>query len=576
MSTYVHSGSADHPRTHLTLGEVRARIQADLALPASRRRDMASALSSLANALGQPAEMIAADPKTLRPQVAHLTPAMAGYKPGRWRNILSATGSALEYAGVVAVPGRLNLAPSAAWRAVLGMQEAGAHRHFNLWRFARYATHNGIEPDMVDDGVIERYRLDLEERSLVTEPDRAARDAARYWNMAAEAHEAWPQQRLTVPDNRDVYSLPWERYPDTLQRDVDAWCAWLGADDPFLERDFTPLKPGSIRTRRKQVQLLLGALVQKGVRPEDLADLAAVTTPAMAQLGLRYIWERVGKRATPHTFQMAGVVLMIARHWVKRSRSDLDTLQGAVKKLRPSGQGMSERTRSRLRAVADNPDRLSALLALPDQLILEARRAGPPSETLAQQVQTAVALLVLLYTPIRLANLRGLRLGTHLVSRDGGRIAISIPGAETKNGKPYAGILPAKVSRTIDLYAKTYRPCLAPGSGDWLFPGATPEGMKSDDGLRSQIRKAIEIRCGVTLTPHCFRALAGWMVLKGNPDAHGLVQRLLGHSHLATTMAYYTGLEQARAVESYGELLDRHRADAGLEARQPRRRRTGS
>jgi len=226
--------------------------------------------------------------------------------------------------------------------------------------------------------------------------------------------------------------------------------------------------------------------------------------------------------------------------------------------------------------VAENPDRLSALLALPDQLIGEARRAGPPSEILAQQVQTAVALLELLYAPIRLGNLRSLRLGTHLVSRDGGRIAISVRGAETKNGKPYAGILPVEVSQTIDLYVKTYRPCLAPGSGDWLFPGATLGGMKSDDGLRSQIRKAIQIRCGVILTPHCFRALTGWLVLKENPDAHGLVQRLLGHSDFGTTMDYYTGLEQARAVEAYGELLERHRADAAAQAPRPRRRRGGS
>jgi len=42
--------------------------------------------------------------------------------------------------------------------------------------------------------------------SLVTEPGRAARDAARYWNMAAEAHAQWPQQRLAVPDSRGLIS----------------------------------------------------------------------------------------------------------------------------------------------------------------------------------------------------------------------------------------------------------------------------------------------------------------------------------------------------------------------------------
>ena len=85
--------------------------------------------------------------------------------------------------------------------------------------------------------MIAAYQQDLERSSLVAEPARAARDAARFWNAAAEAYSDWPQQRLTVPDNRPYYALPWEAYPETLHRDVDAWCAWLGGDDPHRHQD---------------------------------------------------------------------------------------------------------------------------------------------------------------------------------------------------------------------------------------------------------------------------------------------------------------------------------------------------
>jgi integrase len=232
---------------------------------------------------------------------------------------------------------------------------------------------------------------------------------------------------------------------------------------------------------------------------------------------------------------------------------------------------MSERTKARVRAVAEDPDRLNRLLMLPDVLIEEARRAGPPNEQSAQQVQTAIALEVLLFVPVRLENLRSLRMGVHLLEGADKRLRVSLAGSETKTGEPYHAILPEEVTRHLKVYQDRYRPLLTPGPCDWLFPGMFVDRPKTGDALRTQLRKAIAIRCGVILTPHCFRALAGWMVLKNDPHAHGVVQRILGHKQLSTTMAYYTGLEQSQAVESYDALLLRERQKAAKSATPLRR-----
>ncbi|MBR0662237.1 site-specific integrase [Neoroseomonas oryzicola] len=554
------------------MADVRQRILADEAVPPGRRRDMASALMSLAKAVGRPAEVLPADPQVLRPLLAGLTPAMVGQKPGRWRNILSLSSTALAHAGIVAIQGRIREEPSPAWVAILDLLADGQHRHFNLWRLARYATQQGIEPDAVDDAMIERYRLDLATRSLVSEPDRAARDAARYWNMAVEACPEWPQQRLSIPDNRDTYSLPWDRYPDSLLQEVEAWAAKLSDTSPFGDRGLKPLRLTSVSTRRCQLRLYLGALVQKGIEPSAMVNLATVVAPAMAARGLRYIWERAGEKYSHHLFQMAGMVQMIARHWCKLPTSDVDQLAEMVKQCRPERAGMSLRTKERVRAVAENPERLRQLLLLPTTLIDEAR-AMPPCEQTAQQVQTAIALEILLFAPIRLRNLQNLRLGVHLLPRQAKGFDISIPASETKNGDPYDAVLPPEVARHITLYLERYRAFLMPAPSDWLFPGQVLGKAKTDDGLRSQIRKAIAIRCGLVLTPHCFRALAGWMVLKKNPGAHGLVQRLLGHKSTTTTMAYYTGLEQVLAVQHYDEMLREEREKAAASFDRAGRRR---
>jgi hypothetical protein len=135
---------------------------------------------------------------------------MVGLKPGRWRNVQSLVSAALAHVSIVLVQGRICEAPAPEWLAVLQLLDPGAGRHFHLWRFARYCSQMGIVPGAVTDPVIAKYQDDLTTRSLVSEPERAAREVARSWNEAADAHSTWPQQRLTVPDNRNTYAPSWD------------------------------------------------------------------------------------------------------------------------------------------------------------------------------------------------------------------------------------------------------------------------------------------------------------------------------------------------------------------------------
>jgi len=84
-----------------SLAAIRSRILADESLSEERRREMASALSTLAKALSKPAETIPADPLALRALMKGLTPAMVGLKTGRWQNVLSLVGAALGQFGII-------------------------------------------------------------------------------------------------------------------------------------------------------------------------------------------------------------------------------------------------------------------------------------------------------------------------------------------------------------------------------------------------------------------------------------------------------------------------------------------
>ncbi len=70
------------------------------------------------------------------------------------------------------------------------------------------------------------------------------------------------------------------------------------------------------------------------------------------------------------------------------------------------------------------------------------------------------------------------------------------------------------------------------------------------------MRKAAAVQCGLELTPHDFRSLCGYLVLREDRGAHGKVQRILGHKSLQTTLAHYSGLEAALTVADYGTLIE--------------------
>jgi integrase len=558
MSAAEQFENNHHPSPPACLAEVRARILADAALPETRRRDMASALNSLAKALGQPAEIIPANPAALRPLLAGLTPAMVRMKPGRWRNVLSLTTAALAQVGLVVVQGRLRTPPSAMWLAILRPLEVGAGPHFHLWRFARYCTDRGIDPAQVDDVIVAAYQRDLDGASLVSEPARAAREVARFWNAAAATKSDWPQQRLSVPDNRRGFAPDWAAFPESLNRDIAAWLDWLGAADPFNERPFAPLRPTSLATRRRQLRSYLGALVQQGAAPQDLVDLAAVVTPQRAESALRFYWDRAAKQPTTHLHQMAGLVLQIARHWARLPDAHVARLEAMVKRLKPARSGMSERNAARLRALED-PTRLRALLTLPAVLLVDAQRIGAPGVEAARLAELAAAIEILLHIPVRFTNLRGLRIGAQLLRGPGGAISVSIPAAEVKNAVAIDGVLPPASAKLIATYIDRFRPVLAVHGGAWLFPSIRPDRPKSDDGLRSAIQKVIAERCGLEWGPHTFRHLAAYLWLRANPGQFAQVQRLLGHKSLQTTMSFYSGLEAVEAVRPYDHLVARLR-----------------
>lgn len=540
-----------------SLAELRAIVLADPALPEARRRAMACGLNTVARAVGRPLDAIPAAPARLRPLLAGLTPAMAKVSTGSWRNALSLVGAAVDHVEGGILPRRLDTAPSPAWADLLRGIRRRAQAIFYLGRLARYASRIGIEPEAVDDALIARYRADMTERSLVAEPARVAREAARTWNAMAAMNPAWPQQRLTVPDNLVRYSLPWSSYPATLQAEVERWLDWLGRD-PFADRDFRPLRPESLNARRKQLALYLGALVEAGEDPATMTCLAEVVTLGHARRALKVIYDRGGEKPSHHVAQMAGLVLILARHWVKLPRETVEQLQRLANNLRPDPVGLAPRNEERLAQLRD-PARLQAVLTLPERIARKGAGAGTPTVALARLMQTAVTIELFMMTGLRIKNLSELEIGRTLVLRADGGADIIIPASEVKNRTPITADLPTASARLLRRYIDTYRPLLGEAKSAWLFPGAKPGTRKTTEGLRAQVSKAMGRLAGVHWHPHLFRHLVAFLQLEEDAGADGVVTRALGHKRADTTRMHYAGFQTRAAIRQHDELVLRRR-----------------
>jgi integrase len=549
MSKLPPSRTLTNPAHGGSLATVLTLVREDGTLSKREHQDYASALRKVGEALGRPLDTLPAHPTLLRERLQGFVPAMAGIKPKRWMNAMSLVRKALKHTGFIDIPtrGRTPFAPK--WAALFRLLTDDQAARFGLSRLARYCTTRGIDPDGVDDGVFAAFLDDLENASLCESPRKTQRKAIVIWTKLARTLSGWPQQRLTIPSYSRTYRLAWDRFPQTLKADLDAYLDHLAGRDILEEIAFKPLCRASITTVRNELSVYLSALVHRGHDPHGFRRLSDVVALPTVKDGLRFFLARAKDGGTDQPHRIARRVTTLAQHWVKVEARHLAALQQLCKQLDPGSEGMTENNRARLRQF-DDPENVRKLLGLPTQLEREAARCKVPSRAEALLVQTALAVEILLMLPVRRANLVNLNLERHFTRSRGGVVHLVIPAHEVKNDTAIEAVLPREAVRLLDLYVDRYRPLLLGEPSPWLFPGigARP---KSGRGLGRQISDTIKRKCGLLVHPHLFRHIAAKLYLDAHPGAYGVIRLLHGHKSVNTTTKFYCGAENAAAIERY-------------------------
>jgi integrase len=533
--------------SHLTLADVIAAVQA-AGLPERRRQEITAALRSAARLMAKPPECVSADPRRLAVGLSQISPIAAGISLGRWRNIRSLTRAGISLVQPTS-PGRHITPLSPGWKA-LWRQLASRPAKMALSRFARFCTVRGIEPATVTEATFDAFRAHLDE-TLLKSPDKVFAAMVRGWRAAQTAVDSWPRIGITIPSRRKDWTLPWERFPESLRQDCEVWCNRLAGCDLLAEEQVRAVRPGTVAHRERQIRTFASALVLQGRAPDTLTSLRDLVEIETLKSGLRYLIARSGGKFTTAIYDFVSALKAIARHHLHLEQPPLDQMAAIMQRIYVGRCGLTKTNRSRLRQL-DDPQKAVALLRLPDTLVGLAAR-NPRAHAGALQAQSAVAIEILLMTALRPANLAMLDLERHLI-RLGREMHIVIEPEDVKNREPLDFPLPAPSIVLIERYLTEFRPRLATPGCTALFPGRS-RSPKSLNALREQVCTAIHRYTGMTMHLHLFRHAGAKLFLDANPGSYEVVRRVLGHRSISTTTNFYLGQETASAVRHFDQTI---------------------
>jgi integrase len=515
-----------------------------------------SACLAFAKLTGRAPAMMPLDLTAIRTTLDAMVPAQAKVSPKRFANLRSDLGSAIEASGLRPMIKTAGVELSESWSRLF----EGNTKEWIRWglsRFARWASLRQIVPTAVDAAVIGRFIADLETASLTRNIRNLHRGVINSWNGLVRLRPDENLKLVEFPTNKsEPGRMPWQDLPVSFRADVDAHLAWAARLDPLDDKARTrALAKRTLHLRRDHIHSAVTAAVDAGIEVEQLISLENLVDVETIRKLLRQRWEEAGRKLTAYNDGVAGTLIAIAKEWVMVPPHILARLKDLRRKLGSLPPGLTEKNKEFLRQF-DDPRKLEALIELPDKLWRLARRDLATSRRPFIDLQSALAIDLLLHIPLRMENLSALNFEQHLHWPQGrGKPALMVfKGDEVKNRVPLEFEIPTTLAERLQIYRNEIAPEVTGKRPDAVFITWTGE-PRTQSAVTVAIERTVLRQLGIKLTPHQFRHLAAKITLDANPGAYELPQQLLGHRNTSTTMNYYGGNDTRRAGRAHADLV---------------------
>ena len=490
---------------------------------------------------------------------AHL--AKTGLSRQRLANIKSNTLAALKCAGVAVVPSKAPNALTPEWVALMAKLDPVKLQR-RLSRFAHFCSAAAILPSDVSEASFCAFE-EMMKRSLRAPACGDCRALRRAWNSAAENVEGWPGYRTPCITPKRRYGMTWESFPPSFAADAEAFLAARANPNPFADDYVNPVAASTAALRRTQILALASALVASGYRADQITTLASLTQIENAKAALFFLWERAGRSRKSYLGQQATLLKTLAKYWTKSSAGDVEKLRSWVASLGVRNTGMVAKNRRKLQQF-DVPGTTEKLLCLPDKVFAELARRRVIGPRDAARGTYAMAVGLLLVTPIRIDNLVALTLGEDLTTVSRGHSTVmhlTLAAAKTKNRTDYEAEISSGTLALLRRFISTVRPHLSDVPSPWLFPNAQG-GRRNTIAFSRGVSEFLAREIGVEMNPHLFRHFAVLLSKQANPHDTETPRQLLGHRSSATTERAYALMDSAAAFRRHDALIASLRAQA--------------
>jgi integrase len=538
-----------------TLQDVIDRLAAG-GLTDTRRRDLKAAVVTYAKLVDRVPAAIPLDLADIRRTLDGMVPVQAKVSRKRWANLRSDLAAAFDASGLRPMLRTADVELDEAWTKLFETVTDPRVRN-GLSRFARWASLRRIAPEAVDDAIIERFVAELEASSLIRNIGAQHRSLALTWNLLRALQPSSSLSAVQVPVNKLAPTrVPWERLPASFREDVDRYLRWCAMPDPLdAQARARALAPRTLRLRRDQIHSAVTAACAVGIDVDRLTSLASLVELEVFRALLRQLWARGGRALSAYTHGVAGTLIAIAAEWVEAPADTIANLKQLRRKLGTLPSGMTEKNKTLLRKF-DDARLCEMLVDLPDRLWRQARRDLAKSRRAFIDLQSALAIDLLIHVPLRMENLSSLNFNEHLHWPQGrGKAALVVfRNGETKNDIELEFEIPKVLADRLLIYRNEIAPAVTGRRPDAVF--VTWAGRpRTQAAITAAIKKTVLKYLGVKLTPHQFRHIAAKIILDANPGAYELVRQLLGHRNMKTTTNFYAGIDTRRAGRAHADLV---------------------
>ena len=538
------------------LNDVLVAIGARPDLSETRRRDLRSSIKRVASLIGDDPARIPLELRSIAAKLARLSPAAFGLTTKSFSNIRSNFLAAVKTSGLKASYRSTRTPFNAGWKRLMGDLTTKRAR-FGLGRLARFCSANDLEPEAVNDAIIETFIAEVRTGTLHRKPNDLHRKVAQIWNEAAECSSR-ALQSVQVPSfKHPPQRVDWSTLSDSFRADVDRYLKWCVGTDMFAT-DARPraMAPRTVHLRRDQIHAAVTALIETGVPPAGVASLADLVAPENFKRILCRRYEMSAAKENVFNNDLARSLIGIAYQWAKVDEATGAELRRLVNKLPSPAPGLTRKNTAALRQF-DDPQALHRLVRFPHRVWAEVKKSPRHDRYTLAKAQVALAVGILCYMPIRSQNLAALAFDAHLFLKDapGAVSSLELPASEVKNKIPIAFDIPPQLAKMLIEYRNDIAPKIIGRRPDSLFVNA--DGARKHQATVSHlISRYLKKHEGILLSPHQFRHVNAMVMLNHSPGNFEGVRQLLGHSSVQTTATFYAGIDSRRAARHHQALID--------------------